>query len=549
MSTLLNRLRELQLADRTGEVDTSEGLELSEQFIASGVKFVSSPDGLERVYYRAVRTLADCVKPDRHGRAVLQEGGVYHGCWLESTATINTEVLAKFCPGVSQATFEQFAELQREDGLLPYKVTADGPAFKQIQLVTPPARSVWKHYRYNGQNRAFLRRMYDALSRFDEWLATYRDTRGTGCVEAFCTYDTGHDMSSRFWHIPDTPEQDDPKRYDPHSPLLPLLAPDLTASVYCSRRYLALMADELGESSEARSWKEKAEQSLRSLYEHCLDEQDGFFYDVDKHGRFLRIQSDVLLRVLACEVGDDAFFAQALERYLLNTRKFFSKYPLTSVAMDDPRFDPFSTHNNWGGAVNFLTLIRTPQAFEHHGRYVELSWLMQPIISAMSRLTRFGQCISPWTGEEGYTEKYSPAILSLLDYVERLSGIAPTEDGDLWFTGLLLQAMDHGVKIADETAYSRLVDGQLFELRNTRSVCEIYRDGIMLCEFPYGVRVVTGRDGAVKRLIGMSNAPIAGALRLQDRELSLQIEGNEVLRLEQDELIRESAPGVILPTH
>jgi hypothetical protein len=549
MNVALTNLRAINVEERVGEPHTDVGQALLAEFMESGVKFSSTPGKLEQVYYAALDALTYCVKPDRQGRAVLQEGGVYHGCWLESTGTINTEILARFCPDVAQATFEQFADYQREDGLIPYKVTADGPAFKQIQLVTPPARSVWNHYRLGEQDQVFLRRMYDALARFDDWLAAYRDTRGTGCVEAFCTFDTGHDQSSRFWHIPDTPEQDDPKRYDPHSPLLPLLAPDLTASVYCSRKYLALMAEELGLDAQVKDWEEKAKDSLHSLHEHCLDEQDGFFYDVDKNGRFIRIQSDVLLRVLACEVGDDAFFASSLERYLLNTRKFFSKYPLTSIAMDDPRFDPFSTHNSWGGAVNFLTLIRTPHAFEQHGRFVELSWVMQPILSAMSHMTRFGQCLSPWTGEEGYTEKYSPAILGILDFIERMCGIQPTSDGELRFTGLLPQTLVHGEKLADETAYSRTVDGVVYELHNTRSECAIYRGGSLLCQFPYGVRVVTDRSGAVLRLVGMSASPIEGMLRYQDQELPFRASGNEVLRLEQGRFISESAPGVVLPTY
>nr|WP_254450567.1 hypothetical protein [Cohnella herbarum] len=519
------------------------------EFARLGVKFASSPARLEKVFDHAVAKLGDCIKPDGQGRPILQEGGVYHGCWLESTGTINAEILARYCPDTAQSTFAQFAELQREDGLIPYKVTADGAVFKQIQLVTPPARSAWNHYMLNGRDRVFLNKMYTSLARFDDWLAQYRDTRGTGCVEAFCTFDTGHDLSPRFWHVPDTPEQDDPKRYDPHSPILPLLAPDLTASVYCSRSYLSRMARELGQDDIAQVWKNKAAATLRSLNAHCLDESDGFFYDVDNNGRFNRIQSDVLLRVLACEVGDDDFFASSLSRYLLNTRKFFAKYPLTSIAMDDPRFDPFTSYNTWGGAVNFLSLIRAPHAFESHGRHVELTWIMQPIISAISRMTRFGQCLSPWTGEEGYTETYSPAILCVLDYIERLSGIVPTPDGELWFTGLLPQTLDHGQKLADETAYCRTVDGIGFELHNTRSECSIYQDGRLKYRFPAGVRIATDRSGLLRNIVGMSVRPVEGIVRLEEREIPFRIAGNEVLRFEEGSFVIESAPGVILPTY
>ena len=96
----------------------------------------------------------------------------------------------------------------------------------------------------------------------------------------------------------------------------------------------------------------------------AYDAEDGFFYDLDKHGRHVKVQSDLLLRVLACEIGDDEFFAQALDRYLLNTRKFFAKYPFTSIALDDPRYDPAYDYNSWAGPSNFLSLIRAPHAFE-----------------------------------------------------------------------------------------------------------------------------------------------------------------------------------------
>ncbi|MDU2242101.1 MAG: hypothetical protein E7E23_16150 [Paenibacillus sp.] len=531
---VLERLRKIDVVSAV----SGEGLHKStdqavlEEFAASGVKFAASEGSpLERVYYAGVRKLLDCIVPSVSGVPVLHEGGAYLGTWVESTGTINAELLSRFVPSVAQATFALFADYQRSDGLMPYKVTGAGPAYRQIQMVTPLARSVWNHYRVNGRtDRAFLDKMYRAMERHDAWLAAFRDTRGTGCVEAFCTFDTGHDLSPRFWHIPDTPHLGDPRRYDPDSPVLPLLAPDLTANVYCQRRYLSDIAAELG-AAAGPEWTAKAAASLSSLMAHCFDPEDGFFYDVDASGQFVRIQSDVLLRVLACEVGDGAFFAASLRRYLLNSRKFFAKYPFTSIAMDDPRFDPSSAYNTWAGTTNFLSLIRTPHAFEHHGRFVELTWVLQPILSAMVRMERFAQCLSPWTGEEGFTETYSPAILCLLDYVERLCGILPTPEEELWFTGLLPYSMDHGEVPAEETAYARTVDGMSFELVNTREGSTVYRNGELYCRFPYGTRLVTTRRGEPKALVGMSVRTVEGLLEYECRAYPVRLGGNEVWRM------------------
>lgn len=543
---LLDKLRGLRQADG-GERERL----IPEALRRSGVRFAASEGRLEGVYYEAMRQLMECVKPTGGGDPILQEGGIYYGCWLESTGTINAELLSRFLPEVSEATYRSFARHQRTDGLFPYKLTENGPSFRQIQLVTPLARSVWNHYALHGGSRggdkAFLREMYDAMTRYDGWLAANRNTRGTGCVEAFSAFDTGHDLSPRFWHAPDAPYLGDASRCDPDSPMLPFLAPDLTANVYCQRLYLARIAEELGESGD--EWREKAGASLESLFRECFDEADHFFYDRDRHGRIVRVQSDVLLRVLACEVGDRAFFDRMLERYLLNTRKFFAKYPFTSIAMDDPRFDPFSSYNSWAGPSNYLSLIRAPHAFEHHGRHVELTWAMQPILASFARAPRFGQTVSPWTGETGFTEAYSPSILCLLDYVERLCGILPTPEGELWFTGLLPDARDHGEAPAGETAYGRTVDGTVYELVNTRETSHVFRDERQWMVFPSGVRAITDRSGRLTGLLGMSARAVEGELTWEGRTVPFRVKGNERLAYADGRFERALDIGLVYPTY
>jgi hypothetical protein len=544
---LLARLRATDTAAKAGAPAGAAERRLLAEWDGAGVAFAASSEQMEAQYYRAVGELLTCIKPAGAERAILHEGGIYLGCWLESTGTINAELLSRFLPSVAERTFASFAEQQREDGLLPYKLTAGGPVFSQIQLVTPLARSVWTHYCLNGRDRAFLRRMYEAMARYDGWLAEWRNTRGTGGVEAFCTYDTGHDLSARFWHVPDSPFGNDPKAFQPDNPLLPFVAPDLTATVSCQRAYLARIADELGEGGGG-DWRGLSEASNRALFEHCYDAEDGFFYDLDRHDRHVRVQSDVLLRVLACEIGDDAFFDAALQRYLLNTRKFFAKYPFTSIALDDPRFDPAFDYNSWCGPSNFLSLIRAPHAFELHGRHVEFTWVMYPILSALFRVSRFAQALHPFTGREGFTEAYSPAILCLIDFVERLCGIMPRPEGRLWFTGLVPYQIDHR-DAAHETAYGRKVDGRRFELLNSPTTSIAFRDGDELFRCPKGVRVVTDRNGKPVSLIGMSVNSIEGDFSMAGEAYPFRVAANEQLDFTEGGLVSVSRRGLVPPSY
>ncbi len=520
----IERLRAPQASAAIAELD------------AARVRFVAIDGPLEARWQQAVRELAECIHPLADSAPVLNEGGVYHGAWIESTGTINSELLARFAPTAARDTHLLFAQHQRDDGMIPYKVTADGPGFSQIQIVTPLARTVWNHYLLAGRDRAYLETMYRAMERYDDWLMEYRDTRGTGGVEAFCTFDTGHDLSPRFWQVADRGYLGDARRYDPASPILPFVAPDLTANIACQRAYLALIAEELGLPSSP--WVAKSQASLAALYEQCFDPADGVFYDRDVSGDLVRVQSDVLLRVLACEVGDASFFTASLETYLLNSRKFFAHYGFTSLAMDDPRFDHDYTRNSWGGPSNFLSLIRAPHAFEHHGHVAELGLSVLPVLSAVGQSETFPQCLDPWTGAPGFTTVYSPSMLWLLDTVERHFGILPRPDGTIWLSGLTPSRLDHG-SAASAVAYSRLINGVLYELAGDDTVMVGYRDGVEWLRFPRGWRVVLSADGSVEAVVGLAATVVSGSIL----GIALEVAPNERVALDGS----RTGPGFVAP--
>lgn len=545
MSEAIDRaLERLGAADPIGRAGL--GGPLAAGLSASDAAFVAIGGPLEERWHQALRELAQCIRPFAGPEPMLSEGGAYLGTWLESTGTINTEVLARFAPDVAGATHLAFARHQRDDGLFPYKITDAGPAFSQIQMVTPLARTVWNHYLAGGRaDRLYLQTMYDAMARHDAWLARYRDTRGTGAVEAFCTFDTGHDLSPRFWFVPDRCFRGDASLFDPSSPILPFVAPDLTANVACQRDYLARIAEELGQ--DGGPWRAARDASLAALWRECFDAADAMFYDRDATGALVRVQSDVLLRVLACEIGDDEFFAAALERYLANTSKFLAHYGYPSLALDEPRFDRDYTRNSWGGPTNLLSLIRAPQAFEHHGRIAELALSAQPVLAALALADRFPQCLDPWSGAPGFTEGYSPSILWFLDAIDRHCGILERPDGAVWFTGLAPTRLGHGAA-AEAIAVRRTIAGRRFALGADDANVVVRRDGEELVAFPRGWRVVADRDGNVTEVVCVAATPVAGELRLgRDATLSLVLEPNERASIAAGVVTGRATPGYTAP--
>jgi hypothetical protein len=80
-----------------------------------------------------VRELLTCIKPVAGiDGSILNEGGVYAGCWLESTGTINAELLSRFIPSVAERTFAGFAEHQDAEACSPISSPPRAPSSRRF---------------------------------------------------------------------------------------------------------------------------------------------------------------------------------------------------------------------------------------------------------------------------------------------------------------------------------------------------------------------------------------------------------------------------------
>lgn len=386
---------------------------------------------LQGAYNAAVSGLKQNVQDVfRFPRPVLLEGATYAGVWLEC-APLEGLVYAPISPETALANHEVFFDLQREDGYLPCNAKKDRLGTGQIQMVVPIAATAWDLYRQN-RNASFLEKAYRACSRWDEWLVRYRNTRGTGLCEAFCTYDTGHDNSPRFLgKSRQCPNAD--ARVCPKDDGLPYLAPDLSATVYGGRVALAAMAHELNRGAEEARLLESAESIRRLILDRLYDPRDGAFYDIDSHGQFVRVRGDLITRVMGEHVVDQRLFEEVWRRQLHNPAAFWRPYPFPSIAADDPSFVRPIPRNSWGGASQALTALRTPRWMEHYGKQVEFVHLMTQWVSALSQSGQFLQQMDPDTGEFSPDRgAYSPAMLALFDFTWRLYGVRPEGDTLQW---------------------------------------------------------------------------------------------------------------------
>jgi hypothetical protein len=450
-------------------------------------------------YDRALKVLDGNVQIlPQNDHPVLIEGANYAGIWQEC-GPLEALVYRRFRPDVARHSHLTFFTLQKGDGQLPANNKRTETGFGQIQMVVPIAATAWELARSTGDDE-LLHTAYESCVRWDAWLMRYRNTRGTGLIEGFCTYDTGHDNSPRWTGMPNQCPNKDAK-ICPTAPGLPRLCPDLSANVYGARVALSEMARALGKTADADRWAESADQLRRLILDKLYIPGDAAFYDLDAQGHFVRIRSDVISRVCGEHVVDQKTFDFIWEHQLHNPKAFWSPYPLPSIAMDDPTFVRPAPRNSWGGPSQALTALRAPRWFEFYGKPAQLAFLMDRWCEAIQRDPTFRQQIDPMTGN--FTQEdlpaYSPAALVMVDFTWRLAG--PREDGDL---------LEWNIR-----PHHAAVQGAHFSLEfdRARNAAITYAgksatlnlDGRLLGRINSGTaRLVTDKQGRPKQIVGIT---------------------------------------------
>ena len=376
------------------------------------------------------------------GKSLPIAGADYPGIWLEHNQ--DWFFLADPALGLggeaaeaAWAAQEAFLNLQRDDGLLPFCLPLrwggpdnyfDSPTrYGQVQAVWSPIRCGLELARRLRRPERDFARLYEAGVRYDAWFRRYRDRAGTGLVEMYCEYDTGHDKDPRVTDggIPHSCPGNDACAM-PDIPCMPVLSVDLSAMLFGTRTALAELAEMLDRPAEASAWRADADALGAAIRRHLYDSEDGFFYDRDTSG-FRRYRTEHVTRLFLNGVLEQGEFDALWERHFaVPGRGFAPPFPIPSMAVDDPHFPKEPIHNSWGRNTQALTLLRALLWTERHGRGDWLdatlaTWLRATLLHA-DRF-HFQQEVDPWTGEPiGNAADYTPSLLLYLVSCRRAFG-------------------------------------------------------------------------------------------------------------------------------
>jgi putative isomerase len=236
---------------------------------------------------------------------------------------------------------------QRADGMIPDAVHDEGTITRlshpiEGDVTKPPllAWAAWKLYELD-HDREFLDEIYEPIVRWNNWWFEQNDSDGDGLCEYHHPYSSGLD---------DSPLWDDG---------MPVEAPDLNTYLFLQLEALSKIARVLDQKDDAERWAVKAAEMAARLVRGMWDEQSGYFWaNRIVNQQHVRVNVRTPFNLFPLITGRlPKSIVERLIAHLTNEHEFWPRYPVPTVALDDPKFDP---QTMWRGPtwvnVNYLLI-------------------------------------------------------------------------------------------------------------------------------------------------------------------------------------------------
>ncbi len=511
----------------------------------TGVSFKTSDINLQKVFDKAER-IAKSNEKTFSNYQVMVEGGGYSAVYLE-TQPMGGAMYAKRDVSIAKNNQLVFMVCQREDGRLPGSVRVkDGglvSRYHELQGNYLPIEA-FEVYFWLGQEEKYLRKLYETLEKYDNYLWRTRDSDHDGCLETWCIHDTGEDHSSRFgdsyhsWPFDFAPTLENLNNLSEKDSLqlcsdiynhckgclkfdspLPMESMDVMSYSY-GNRYVLLRISRILQNGEADFWKKKAVDVQEKMKDYLWIPEKHACYDRDRDNKVIDILIHNNLRCMYFGSFSQQMADEFIKHHLMNPDEFWTRMPLPSVAVNDPAFRNMAG-NNWSGKPEGLTFQRSIRALENYGHYAELTLIGKKLLKVIADSLFFVQQFDPFTGqcdEPLVRSGYGPTVLASLEFISRFYGIHFSQNKVNW------SCLDN----LNDYEYSQKWGDRLFkmETRDNRVFCSV--NGKNVFSFSKGVRVISDVNGDLLQVVGIEPGNKNGIVQVDGVSFSFSVEPNGV---------------------
>ncbi len=272
---------------------------------------------------------------------------------------------------------------QQPNGMIPDAIHDEGLVTQltnpvEAPVTKPPlmAWTVLKLHEKSGHND-FLEEAYEPLTRWQDW---WFNENASEDAPGLCVY--RHPFSSGL---------DDSPLWDAG---MPVTAPDLNTYLWLQARSLSRIADMIGLPKQSRQFRDKSNAIADAMVTYLWDEKHGVFNALH-NGQPIPVMTPFHLLPVWIDTLPPEMTARLLE-HLTNPKSLWTRFPLPTVAIDDPKYDP---QQMWRGPtwvnINFLFI----EALMHIGQPDLADDLRWRTLDLLMQHKDFFEYYHPETGE------------------------------------------------------------------------------------------------------------------------------------------------------
>lgn len=291
-----------------------------------------------------------------------------------------------------------------------------------------------------GGEKAFVAEHLPKLRRYFDWLDTFRDPDRDGLVATLQPDESGLDQAPKYdeylklslaekrheaftaaWDRVAAPYQEVGRDHAKMFALDVFVVEDvLVNTIYAlGQASLARLLRDAGDSAAADAFEARAARTRRSLIDKCWDPKAGLFFDLAGLAE-KKLTTNSVSSLLPLALPDlPSEIARELIRHLENPAEYAATFPVPSVAMNEPGYDP--------GVVGRSLVYRGPswmntnwylsRGLRLHGRHDLADTIVDRSLALVER-EGFREYYNPGTGQGNGAREFSWSALILEMLVE-----------------------------------------------------------------------------------------------------------------------------------
>lgn len=375
---------------------------------------------------------------DRHYRAeysyVMPSPGRYTWQWFWDSC-FHAVALGRIAPDMAKRELETLLTPQRSDGFLGHITywgrlgSVLGTLFGQSRIqewrgrnsgiIQPPvlAQALLSVWRATGDDH-FMNAMLPKVEAYYEWLARHRDEKSDGLIGVISPYECGLDNSPAYdsalgldkptrrsllwknwmldWHNSLLGRGHDYSRLLRRNRMI-MIDPFMNAVYADGWDAIGIMHRHRGETELADRAQAMCNKTMQSLNQRCWDDSQGYWIHLrgaERHPETTLTIASIFPLIIGDM--DSSKVSRVVEDHLLHPDRFWTPYPVPSVAASEPTFDPESEDCIWRGPVCLNLNWLLARGLRRHGMTEAAEEIEQKSIEMASK--DFREFYSPMSG-------------------------------------------------------------------------------------------------------------------------------------------------------